>query len=449
MGDVSIFEKIVMNTKEIPTKAFVLAGGKGTRSENPKIPKILQEIGSNLSLLDVLFETLLRSRMRDTVFLLGTHERLVIDALEHKQQEFPEIKISYCIDEPGSEGTSAALINAIRKKGSAERNLLILGDTAISAPLNLYIDQWIESATPLGLAIHPNLHPYDSDCMVFENQSLVGKFKPKNGLGGKELMLSWPVTGLALFSKDVADNFSPHTGDATRDLVLTSENLGHGVFGLKTSHYFADSGTKQRLGVIRGDQASGHINRKGANERPAVFLDRDGTIIPDQGSARINLGSDELSKPIAEGIGRLNSFGVPVFLVTNQPGIAKGQISWSQVDFVHARLQHELSNFGAYLDDIIYCPHHPEAGFAGERVELKIICECRKPGGQMLQTLSKRHNLSLADSWLIGDSIADEKSAFSCNVSFLLASCDEKVGMATAAALELALDRIRSKNDNF
>jgi D-glycero-D-manno-heptose 1,7-bisphosphate phosphatase len=131
--------------------------------------------------------------------------------------------------------------------------------------------------------------------------------------------------------------------------------------------------------------------------RPAIFLDRDGTI-----NVEVNYlhrVADFVMIPgAAEAIACLNRAGWPVIVVTNQAGIARGLYDEVALELLHAHLQQELAQHGAHIDAFFFCPHHP--AFTGP-------CACRKPAPGMLLRAAKEHAIDLARSWLIGDSAGD------------------------------------------
>ena len=98
-------------------------------------------------------------------------------------------------------------------------------------------------------------------------------------------------------------------------------------------------------------------------------------------------------------------------LVTNQPVIAKGLCTEAELKVIHNKLETLLGIEHAFLDRIYFCPHHPKKGFAGERPELKIKCDCRKPRTGMIQQAERELNIDLAQSWLIGDTTTDLQTA--------------------------------------
>ena len=94
-------------------------------------------------------------------------------------------------------------------------------------------------------------------------------------------------------------------------------------------------------------------------------------------------------------------------VVTNQPVIARGEVTWEGLDEIHRKMETLLGQKGAYLDDIFICPHHPDKGFVGERPEYKIDCDCRKPKPGLLLQAAEKYNIDLTESWMIGDQPQD------------------------------------------
>lgn len=136
--------------------------------------------------------------------------------------------------------------------------------------------------------------------------------------------------------------------------------------------------------------------------RPAVFLDRDGTINEEAGYIH-ELENLNLIPGAAEAIRGMNELGVPVILATNQSGPARGYYPESWVHALHERLVSLLAAEGARLDAIYYCPHLPD----GTVPEYTQNCECRKPEPGMLKQAAAEHDLDLARSFMIGDKATD------------------------------------------
>ncbi len=131
--------------------------------------------------------------------------------------------------------------------------------------------------------------------------------------------------------------------------------------------------------------------------RPAVFLDRDGTIIVDK-MHLTDPRAVELLPGAAEGVRRLNEAGIFTVVVSNQAVVARGMASKEMVDAAMAKMQDQLEAEGAHIDAIYYCPDHPD---------FSTSCECRKPAPGMLLQAAEEHDLDLEGSFMVGDWWAD------------------------------------------
>ena len=151
------------------------------------------------------------------------------------------------------------------------------------------------------------------------------------------------------------------------------------------------------------DYKEGRVTGKNLKKKQkAVFLDRDGTINKYVGFLR-NIDEFELLDGVDEAIKRINESGYLAIVVTNQPVIARGEVSFAELEEIHNKMETLLGEKGAYLDGIYYCPHHPHKGYEGERPELKIDCECRKPKPGMLFKAAEDFNIDLSRAWVVGD----------------------------------------------
>ena len=145
------------------------------------------------------------------------------------------------------------------------------------------------------------------------------------------------------------------------------------------------------------------------NKQKAVFLDRDGTINKYVGFLR-NIDEFELIDGVANAIKKINASGYLAIVVTNQPVIARGEVSFEELEGIHNKMETLLGKEGAYLDAIYFCPHHPHKGYEGERPELKFDCDCRKPKPGMLLNAARDFNIDLSQPWMIGDGENDIKA---------------------------------------
>ena len=153
--------------------------------------------------------------------------------------------------------------------------------------------------------------------------------------------------------------------------------------------------------------------------RPAVFLDRDGTLNVDKNGLS-SPDQLELISGAAEAVRRLNHAGLLAVVVTNQAAIARGACTEAALEQIHDKLEALLEKEGAYLDAIYYCPHHPDGGAPGERPELKIKCDCRKPGTAMIERAASDFSIRMEDSWLIGDTTVDLQTAQNAGIRSIL-----------------------------
>lgn len=146
---------------------------------------------------------------------------------------------------------------------------------------------------------------------------------------------------------------------------------------------------------------------------PALFLDRDGTLNYDAG---YTYHPDDLKWiPGAKELIKLaNDAGWLVFVVTNQGGIAKGLYGDMDVILFHKAMQTDLANIGAHIDDIDWCPHHPD-GIVKEYVSAG--CDCRKPKPGMLTRLIHKWNVDVVNSIMIGDKTTDVVAGISAGIT--------------------------------
>ncbi len=141
--------------------------------------------------------------------------------------------------------------------------------------------------------------------------------------------------------------------------------------------------------------------------RPAVFLDRDGTLAHEVGYIN-HLSRFRLYPFAAATIRAINGAGWAAVVVTNQAGVARGYFPESLIASVHEEMRRGIEGGGARLDGVYYCPHHPEAGAPPFRSD----CDCRKPRPGMVRRAAQELSLDLGRSWVIGDRVGDLELAW-------------------------------------
>lgn len=192
------------------------------------------------------------------------------------------------------------------------------------------------------------------------------------------------------------------------------------MFCYDSPEYVKDMGTPDRYKEVVNDFNRGIITSKNLlNKQKAIFLDRDGTINKYKGFLR-DIDSFELIPGIAKAIKKINESGYLAIVVTNQPVIARGEVTLELLNMIHNKMETLLGFEGAYINAIYFCPHHPHKGYAGEIVEFKKNCDCRKPKPGMLLRASQEFNIDLSHSFMIGDSENDIKTGIAAGCKIIL-----------------------------
>lgn len=150
-------------------------------------------------------------------------------------------------------------------------------------------------------------------------------------------------------------------------------------------------------------------------KRPAVFLDRDGTINEEVGYLDTPDGLI-LIPGAAKGVMRINQSGMAAVVITNQSGVARGFFDETTLSAIHERLKTELKRAGAHLDGIYLCPHHPE----GTIPRYTRVCDCRKPATGLVHQAVQELGIDLADSYMVGDHVNDIALAHGCGMRSVL-----------------------------
>jgi histidinol-phosphate phosphatase family protein len=322
-------------------------------------------------------------------------------------------------------GTAGAVLAGFDEL--ADRFVVMYGDTMVNVDLQRLWQAHANSGADATLLLHPNDHPFDSDLVEVDDESRIVAFhnRPHPANVWRQNLVN---AGLYVLEKSALAVFKDQQKNAS-----TIQDFGKHVFpemlgqhklllGYNSPEFIKDIGTPERYDRISAQYEAGIVQRSSlATPQRAVFLDRDGTIVPDKDCLR-KAEDLELFPQAAEAIHKLNLAGWRTVVVTNQPVIAKGWCTEAELKNIHNKLESLLGLEHAFLDRIYYCPHHPEKGFAGERPELKIKCDCRKPGIGMIQLAVKELNIDLASSWMIGDTITDLQTAKNAGVKSILVS---------------------------
>jgi histidinol-phosphate phosphatase family protein len=315
------------------------------------------------------------------------------------------LRLGYQV-ETAPRGTAGALRDALALLAS--RFLVLYGDTYLDVDLRRLWDSHAASGAAATLLLHPNDHPHDSDLVQLGRDGRVCAIHPYPHPQGAERR-NLVNAALYVMERDGLDAHVPEFGqaDIAKHLFPSMLTAGRLLQGHVTPEYIKDIGTPGRLDKVERDIDDGVAERLSSRApRSAVFLDRDGTINREVEHLR-DPSQLELLHGAAAAIKRLNRAGQLAVVVTNQPVLARGDVTDAGLDGIHARLDALLGDGGAYLDGIYVCPHHPDRGFAGEVAALKIECSCRKPKPGLIDQACRELQIGRAGSWLVGDSSAD------------------------------------------
>jgi D,D-heptose 1,7-bisphosphate phosphatase len=262
------------------------------------------------------------------------------------------------------------------------------------------------------LFVHPNDHPYDSDIVETDKSDRIVGLHPYPHPSGRDLP-NLVNAGLYVVEKRCLGSIPKADGilDFAKHLIPILLKAGKYLSAYRSREYIKDAGTPERLSAVVADIASRRVE-EGSLETPApaVFLDRDGTLIDDPGHI-VSPDQVRLFPGVGEAVQRLNRSKYLAVLATNQPVVARGEVDERELKLIHNRLEQILGRDHAYLNAIYCCPHHPDGGFPGERPEYKITCNCRKPASGMIQQAVGDMNIDVAASWMIGDTFTDVETA--------------------------------------
>jgi len=385
------------------SQAVILAGGKGTRlgALAATKPKALVDIeGTPLIVRQI--EVLKRYGV-SRVLILSGHLGDVL-AAELGDGDRYGVQISY-IKEETPLGTAGALRAADGRLD--DEFYVIYGDIVFDLDF-ARLSAFHAAHGGMGtLVVHPNDHPQDSDLVEIDDHARITAFHTKRR-DPATVVANLVSAAIYVLKREVV-RFIPndHATDFGLDVFPAIVSAGAALYAYNTPEYLKDAGTLHRRETVEADILSGKVARRNLSHKQiAVFLDRDGVLVEERGDA-VTADKVALLPGVADALRMLNKSDYLAIVVTNQPGIAKGFISEADVAAAHAKMSMELGGAGAYVHDIEICPHHAERGFPGERPELKIDCDCRKPKPGMLLRAAERFNIDLSRSWMIGDRSVD------------------------------------------
>ena len=396
-------------------KTVIMAGGKGTRisSVASNIPKPMIKIEGK-PVLEYEIENLRDQGFTDLIITVSHLGSVIMDYFGNGDRF--GVNIRY-FNEETPLGNAGALFKL--RDLLTEDFLLLNADAVFDVNFNRMVAWHREKNALVTLFTHPNSHPYDSGLLIADKKKAVLKWLAKederpqwyrNRVNAGLHVISPKIFDAVDIDAEkigtVGENGKTVKVDLDRQLLKPLAGTGK-MFCYDSPEYVKDMGTPERYESVCRDFRDGKVQAKNlCNRQKAVFLDRDGTLNKYVGFLR-NIDEFELLDGVADAVKAINDSGYLAIVVTNQPVIARGEVTFAQLEEIHNKMETLLGLEGAYVDAIYYCPHHPHKGYEGEIPELKFDCGCRKPKVGMLIQAADDFNIDLSRSWMIGDSEND------------------------------------------
>ena len=412
-------------------KVVLMAGGRGTRISElfPDIPKPLIPI-DNTPVLEREIISLRDQGFTDIILTIGYMAEKIQEYFGNGDKW--GVKIEYFVEEKPL-GNAGALFFLDLK----EDFLLLNADAVFDVDFNRMVEFHKQHGGLVTLFTHPNSHPYDSGLIVSGEDGKVEKWLAKEDerphyyknrvnaglhvINPKALVLS------GVNKEEIGKEIDGKVKKVDLDRQILKPLCGTGtMFCYDSPEYVKDMGTPERFRQVEEDFKKGVVQAKNlANKQKAIFLDRDGTINKYVGFLRKE-EEFELLSGVAEAVKKINKSSYLAVVVTNQPVIARGEVTFEGLETIHNKMETLLGKEGAYLDGIYFCPHHPHSGYEGEVKELKIDCDCRKPKPGMLLKAAEDLNIDLNQSYMVGDGENDIKAgkAAGCKTVLLNTECE-------------------------
>ena len=433
-------------------KTVIMAGGMGTRisSVASDIPKPMIKIEGK-PVLEHEIECLREQGFNDLIITVSHLGQIIMDYFGDGS-EFG-VSIRY-FNEDVPLGNAGALF---KMRNLLDGDFLLLNaDSVFNVDFNRFVEFHRKHNALATLFTHPNSHPYDSGLLIADENGTAEQWLTKEDVrprwyrnrvnAGLHVINSKVLYMAGIDSEIIGTVVNGKIIKVDLDRKILKPLCGTGkMFCYDSPEYVKDMGTPDRYEAVCRDYSEGKVESKNLKLRQkAIFLDRDGTINKYVGFLR-NIDDFDLLPGVADAIKMINASGYLAVVVTNQPVIARGEVTVPELQEIHNKMETLLGEEGAYLDAIYYCPHHPHKGYAGEIEELKINCSCRKPKPGMLLKAAEDLNIDISRSWMIGDGENDVKAGKAAGCETVIIGSDDYGAKMTAVSLLEAVKKIFNK----
>ena len=380
--------------------AVILAGGKGVRLHplTVDLPKPMIEIAGK-PVLEHQLLVLKEHGVNKAIILAGYLGQKIVDYFGDGSDW--GISISYR-QETVPLGTAGA-VKALQDELNDDF-LLVYGDVFFDFDIDMAVSLHRQSGAAATLVAHPTDHPQDSDLLDLDAAQNITEIIKKPHAGG---LGNIGNAAFYVLSPRVFPYIPEGKADFMHDVFPQMLENGEHLVAYKTAEYLKDMGTVERLQTVRQDYVSGRIERcSQKTPRPAIFIDRDGTLIEDVDL--LHRAEDlVLFQTVPAALKRLNNADFLCLLATNQPVVARNLCSLEELHRINKTFESLLGESGCHLDQLFFCPHHPDAGYPEENPAFKIRCDCRKPAIGMIRQAQDMFNIDMSRSWFVGDTTID------------------------------------------
>lgn len=378
--------------KKCINQAVILAGGLGTRLRpfTDTMPKPMYPI-NGIPFIDHLLNQVKSFGIKDVVILLGYLPDKVTDYVGDGKKY--GLNITYDIS-PVEFDSGARLLHA--KNLLDEKFLLMYCDNYCPIDFNRVVEEFFSNKADIQLSVYANKDNYTKSNLIINDDGLVtlyDKSRKSENLLGTEI-------GYSIVKKDVLNLFG--NNDLNFSSALFPELIKKKkLYATVTEHRYYSIGSFDRM----------HLTEEFFKNKKVVFLDRDGTLnVRAPKACYIENPKDFVWLDGAmEAINLLNDNDYITVLVSNQPGIARGNLTVEMLDKIHNKMQKDLKKIGAKIDYIYYCPHNWDEG-----------CDCRKPKPGMLYQAQKDLSININNCILFGDDERDIAAADAANCKSVL-----------------------------
>lgn len=395
------------------TTAVILAGGKGTRLGHltQHIPKPMLPI-NNTPLIEHHLLACKKHGVTDVIITISHHGDIIQHFIDERHSF--GLNISF-FHETTALGTAGAFPELDLPSGSCV--LVIYGDIYMNLDIHRFLEFHAIQGADATLATHPNDHPYDSDLIRVNAQHQITEFlsKPHQDHAMRPNLVN---AGAYVINCELLTSIPKNEpSDFGKDIFPTWTTT-YKLYSYLTCEYMKDMGTPERYQAVENDvknKKDAHLAF--ANQKPAIFIDRDGVINDHHNNYVTSPDEFHVFPDVPLAIRAINNSHYLNFLVTNQPVIARNMCSYDDVFRIHEKLDTILGESHAKIDDKFICPHHPDNGFPEENKQYKMACDCRKPHPGMLLEAQQKHGIDLSASFIIGDSFRDIEAGQSVGVT--------------------------------